>query len=168
MADSILTADRLRDLFFYDPDVGKFIGKRGVQGRIAGSVAGYVESRGYVKIKIDGVEYRAHRLAWLYVYGEFPSMDLDHINWDKSDNRIENLRMVTRCENQQNSPIRKDNTSGYKGVTFNKSRGKWAAVIVHKGVAKKLGNFGSAEDAGLAYSIAAASIHTHNPFAARA
>lgn len=168
MADSILTAERLRDLFFYDPDVGEFIRKRGVQGCMAGSVAGYIESRGYAKITIDGIAYRAHRLAWLYVYGEFPSMDLDHINWNKSDNRIENLRIVTCCENQQNAPIRKDNTSGYRGVSFDKSKGKWAASIAHKGVEKKLGHFGSAEDAGLSYSIAAAHIHTHNPFAARA
>ena len=131
MATAILAQETLKSLMHYDPDTGVFTWKvaprRGIS---AGSIAGVIKKdSGYVLVGVSGKEYRAHRLAWLYVFGEFPPYDLDHINRNRSDNRIDNLRMATRAENMQNGSKRKTNTSGHVGVRWYSQAQKWKAEI---------------------------------------
>ena len=160
----MLTQDRLKDLLIYDEHTGLFRWIKPTGTRIkAGSVAGTLSDNGYVKISIDRKLYRAHRLAWLYVYGHFPDNELDHVNRVKSDNRIENLRPATCAENQQNQPKRRTNKSGVVGVCWYKRTGKWRAQITAGRVKYHLGYFDNLEDALCARAIAKAKYHTFHP-----
>lgn len=119
----------LKRLFTYSQDSGLLtwnINKRGVR---AGDKAGCVDSAGYIKIMIDGVEYRAARLAFIYMTGKSPDMYIDHINGDKSDNRWCNLRAVTPAENCRNQRLQKNNKSGINGVGWHRVSSKWRATI---------------------------------------
>lgn len=133
--------------------------------RYSGKECGNIDFQGYRAIKINGKTFKAHRLAWLHYYGEWPKGQIDHINRVRDDNRIENLRDVTRSQNQQNVSIRRTNTSGAKGVYFFKGTGKWHARICVNGKQKHLGFFNDLRLAASAYSEAAAKYHTHNPHA---
>lgn len=82
-----------------------------------------------MQICLDNRLYLAHRLGYLYVHGEFPSEKLDHIDRDKTNNRVQNLRPATHKQNSENKGIQANNTSGYKGVSWSKQRSKWVAVI---------------------------------------
>ena len=158
-----LTAETLRVLFQYCPETGFFtriVNRRG-HAR-AGDVAGS-NSLGYVRIHISGRYYLAHKLAWLWVYGHWPSTHLDHINRSKSDNRIANLREVSQSENLQNTPLSSRNTSGYRGVSYFKKTGQWQAYIATNRKLHHLGLFDSAESASMAYQAAAARLHSHRP-----
>lgn len=112
--------ERLLYLLDFDSETGVFKWK--VKNRRskypAGSEAGCLKSFGYVCIKIDGLEYKAHRLAWFYVHGKWPDGDIDHVNRVKSDNSIKNLRDVTDYENMQNRVALKNSKSGLKAFTF--------------------------------------------------
>jgi len=144
----MLTQKRLKELLNYDPETGVFtwISRRG--SKAAGSVAGTPHyKQGYIRIKIDGEMYSAHRLAWLYVYGEWPKHETDHINHDRQDNRIENLRSVTRHQNARNRTLRSDSTSGVVGVNWFKRNQKWGARIFKNGKFVFLGLFERFEDA---------------------
>lgn len=156
----MLTATRLRELLSYDPETGDFtrlVGRSGPRSR-AGDVAGCENGQGYIRIYVDGIGYKAHRLAWLYVYGEMPP-ELDHINGNRSDNRIANLRSVTRAQNKMNCRTYKNCTSGLKGATFNKRAQKWKAQIQRDGKKVGLGYFETAEAAHEAYAVAANALH---------
>jgi hypothetical protein len=136
---------RLRECFDYDPDTGLFfwkVSKRGIRRPQAGCFAG-----GYTVIQFDGVRYRAHRLAWFYVHGEWPAHEVDHINGIRSDNRIENLRLATHAENLRNQKLQARNTSGCKGVAFDRSRNKWMAQIHVAGKNINLGRFDTLNEA---------------------
>lgn len=125
----MLTQARLKELLRYDPFTGVLTWKVDKGNRKAGSVAGTTPNnrREYVEIRIDGVLYKAHRLAWLYTYGAFPKKETDHIKHDGRDNKITSLREVTRQQNQKNRSKQCNNTSGVCGV---RSRdGKWLAYI---------------------------------------
>jgi hypothetical protein len=140
--------DRIHELLGYNPKTGVFtwlFGRLGTGG--AGSVAGYVGSHGYRRIRVDGREYLAHRLAWLYVYGYIPENNLDHINRVKDDNRIINLREVSPACNVRNTGNRCNNTSGVKGVSWIKGEKKWKANITDKGNKKHLGQYKDFADA---------------------
>lgn len=157
-----LTQQRLKELLSYDPETGLFINltQRRPQAKI-GSVAGCKHYSGYIHIKIDNKKYMAHRLAWLYVYGEMPKKELDHINEIKDDNRIVNLRLATHKENGQNvSSPRIDNNSGFRGVSWDKKAKKWCAQIGINGKYKNLGYFVTPEEAYEAYLKAKRKIHT--------
>jgi hypothetical protein len=146
----------------YYPFTGLFIWNRQL-GRVKkGDLAGTVNSNGYVQIRIRGKIYLAHRLAWLYVHGEFPNTMLDHINMDKKDNRIANLRLATKSQNSQNTLKSAANTSGYKGVSWYDRSKKWRASIKLNQKFKHLGLFESKEDAYEAYKKAAKELHTCN------
>ncbi len=113
-----LTADRLRTLLSYNPETGVFTRNIRTSNRInVGDVAGSATEGGYWAIKIDGKSIKSHRLAWLYTYGCWPTNEIDHINGDPADNRIENLRDVSHEHNTQNTRRpRIDNASGFLGV----------------------------------------------------
>jgi len=128
-ATSKITKDRLCEALSYDQETGMFrwvsCSARNVKN---GDAAGTIDSKGYRTIRVDYVVHKAHRLAWLYVYGELPSGVIDHINGDRGDNRIANLRDATHAINCQNvRKANKNNTSGLLGAQ--KARTKWNAVI---------------------------------------
>jgi hypothetical protein len=165
-----LSAKTVRDLLRYDHATGEFWWRKQRTGPGTRydmtKTAGSIDREGYIRIKIKGRRYASHRLAWLYVHGEWPKYCVDHINGLKADNRICNLRGATRIENGQNRGHQSNNTSGYKGVSFHKQARKWQAQI---GVNKKmiwLGLFGCPTTAWLAYA-AAAKLH-HGEFASHA
>lgn len=131
--------------------------------RFAGKVAGSVAGNGYVYIGIEPYAYLAHRLAWLFVHGHWPEGNLDHINGDRSDNRIANLRSANHTENAQNQGMRSDNTSGFKGVSWHKQRHRWVAAITKDYKKISLGLYDTADEAHEAYIAAKQVIHTFHP-----
>lgn len=130
-------------------------------GTKAGTKAGYLMNHGYVGICIFNRTYLAHRLVWLYHYGYLPSCHLDHINRNKADNRIENLRLAkyNQADNNQNQKIRKDNNSGVPGVNWNKRAQKWIVRIQTYGDRRSLGYFENFEDAIRARALAKEKYH---------
>ena len=141
---------RLRALLNYDPDTGVFTRRIGVRGFAAGSIVGSLNSNGYIYAKVDGYRCYVHRLAWCYVYGDWPSSELDHINNNPTDNRISNLRLSNPSANNLNKHRpRSDNKSGYRGVVAQNN--KWRADIKLHGKHKYLGVFDTAEAAYAAY-----------------
>ena len=148
----MITQSELKRLFDYNPDTGEFT-RLSAKAWNAGN--GSINKNGYRVININNKVYYAHRLAWLYVYGSFPENQIDHINGDPSDNRIENLRDVDSNKNQQNiyGP-QKNNTTGFRGVMYMgaKRRGKkYSAGIHHNGKKYYLGYFSTPEEASVAY-----------------
>jgi hypothetical protein len=111
-------------------------------------------TKGYLSGAIFGRGYRAHRVLWLLHTGKWPSSQIDHINGDKADNRLVNLREVTNEENSKNQKIRVNNTSGVHGVFWNKRNKKWQAMIGISGGRKHLGFFAEKEDAATARKAA--------------
>ena len=146
----MLAQERLKELMSYDPAAGEFRWRVSRGPRRAGSVSGCMNVRGYIQIKIDGKDYLAHRLAWLYVHGEFVQ-ELDHINGIRTDNRISNLRPATRSQNNGNARKQSNNTSGLKGVSWYKRLQKWKAQITFNGRYIWLGIFDTREAAHAAY-----------------
>ena len=160
---SPLTQQRLKSLYSFDPESGVFT-RITHRNRLIplGSRAGTLtrSRKQYLVIRIDRKLYLCHRLAWLYVYGNFPAGFLDHINGDGTDNRIKNLREVTNVENLQASTrIPKHNTSGFKGVYFNKKTKKWVAGISLEDKRRHLGSFDSPDDAYQCYLDAKSKMH---------
>ena len=142
--------NRIKELFEYKD--GKLFWKVRKAHRIEiGDRAGCMDKLGYRYIGIDYKIYREHRLIWLLHYGYFPER-LDHINRIKDDNRIENLREVTRSQNHMNSKKRKNTTSKYKGVCWDKENNKWRSQIKLKGKLIHLGRFHSEVEAAEAYN----------------
>ena len=141
-----ITQKELKELLHYGPETGIFVWKVSPTRSVhVGDVAGTIHHLGYREIKIGGRLYRAHRLAWLYVYGKFPDDQIDHINQDPGDNRITNLRDATASKNQRNARMNKANTSGVMGVCWSKSRKKWYAQITVDGKQKYLGSYKNIE-----------------------
>lgn len=123
--------------------------------RFAGKEAGCLNpSNGYVYVCWNFKQMRAHRLAWFYVHGVWP-LQVDHIDLDRSNNQLRNLRESTQSQNRANSPRPVTNTSGVKGVRFLHDRGKWRADIRVDGRKKFLGNFDSRDEAAMVYAAAA-------------
>jgi hypothetical protein len=151
--------ERLMEVVSYDPETGVFRWRERPNRRIrAGDVAGSMQNT-YWRVAIDGTEYLAHRLAWLYMNGEWPSVQIDHINGIRTDNRISNLRDVlpaVNCQNQRNAQAK--NLSGYLGVST-KAGGKWLARIHKAGKPIRIGLFDSPEAAHQAYLEAKRRLH---------
>ncbi|MCU4119319.1 HNH endonuclease signature motif containing protein [Variovorax sp. N23] len=150
MAKSDLTAARLRELLHYDPETGVFTRASGGPGIRIGDVAGSLHADGYVAIMLKGSLYQAHRLAMLYVNGQWPDGEVDHRNGNRSDNRIDNLRNTTATVNQQNRQrATVKNKVGLLGVTVR--REKFRASITVAGKTRYLGDFDTPELAHQAY-----------------
>ena len=154
MTAPILTHQAILQLLDYCPVSGVFTWRarprnhfKNIQAygawntRYAGKEAGGISGQGYSKISIYGYLYSAHRLAWLHVYGEFPSEEIDHINHDRSDNKLSNLREATHSQNGRNAKKRRDNTSGTTGVSWCKRENRWIASIKVDGKLKYGGYF---------------------------
>ncbi len=123
----MLTQARLKELFTYSN--GNLIRLTSRGNAKKGAIAGKVENRGYLRMAVDGKHYLNHRLVWLYHEGYFPEQGIDHINRDKTDNRITNLRAVSQACNTRNVGNSTKNRSGVKGVHFLAGRNKWVAQI---------------------------------------
>lgn len=145
--DKKITQKYLKEILHYNPDTGVFTWKVRKHRRRKNGVVGHINPFGYLTIGIDGKCYQAHRLAWFYVYGEFPRKSIDHINHDKLDSKISNLRVITQTENSRNCSISKSNKSGITGVHWNKKVNKWCAQIMVNYKNKFLGHFENIEDA---------------------
>jgi hypothetical protein len=153
-------AERLREILDFNASTGEFIWRhrpasdfvddrafRIWNTRYEGSVAGCIKSDGYRRIRIDSIAYMAHRLAWLYVHGEEPSEEIDHINGQRSDNRFANLRAASRLENSKNTSICSHNTSGTMGVSYRAVHDRWRAYVKVNGKQIDLGEFKFKADA---------------------
>jgi len=162
MATTILTQERLKELLAYDPETGVFTNRTTRNPRSPiGSEAGYVNTIGYRVIQVAKTKVHAHRLAWLYVYGYLPKVQIDHINRVPSDNRLSNLRLATAAENSQNTKICRRNTSGHKGVTWHKHNKKWQAQLAVNNRHLYLGQFDSIEAAVSARAEAVKKYHAY-------
>lgn len=156
--------NELKRQYNYDKDTGVFTRLIAKSNRVkVGDVVGYKHPKGYLIIELNGKTYLSHRLAWLYVYGNFPENQIDHINGNKSDNRIENLREATNAENHQNFNRPKSNSkSGIIGVYFDSKRNKWYSHITTNGKLKHLGYFQDKYLAEKAYVDAKRQLHPFN------
>lgn len=156
-----LTQERLKELLSYDQASGVFTWNlRPARSLVAGQAAGSKHAKGYTVIRISRVAYFAHRLAWLYMTGEWPSRQVDHINGVRNDNRWCNLRTATQAENSQNQRgPRSDSKSGLLGVTWSKQGKKWQAQIKVDRVNRHLGCFTDKHEAHAAYLRAKAELH---------
>lgn len=157
-------AARIHELLKYTPETGIFTWQKTLSNRaVAGSVAGYIHTNGYRRIRIDRKSYAAHQLAFLWMTGAFPGADVDHVNGVRDDNRWNNLRKASRAENLQNIKLPKGSKSGYLGVSWSAVKSQWHARITCSGVNKHLGYFQTPEKASSAYLAAKASLHTFQP-----
>ena len=138
----MLTQEYLKSVFLYDPETGEFTRKKPNK---RWPEVGTLTNAGYLQIYVKGKTYLAHRLAWLYMYGEVPK-ELDHINTIRTDNRIANLRESSRSENQCNRLITCRNKAGVKGLSKVKKTGKWQAFIGIAGKSIYLGVFDNVEE----------------------
>lgn len=144
----MITQKFLQEQLNYCEKSGIFIWKISKGGKAKkGSIAGSFDSKGYNQIKILGKLYLAHRLAWLYVYGEMPNSDIDHIDRNQKNNSIKNLRLCTHSENHQNINLRSSNKSGHCGVFQVKRNKKWIAYINLNKKRITLGTYDLKEDA---------------------
>lgn len=152
MATSILTVGGLREVFEYIPETGHFLWKVAGKRRRAGEVAGSKTSNGYIRLHVNGQYIKAHRAAWLYVNGHLPQDQIDHINRDRTDNRIENLRLATSQENNRNRCPQGQGVTGFRGVTKSRSRFKAEIRLNYKTI--HIGCFDTAEEAAVARAAA--------------
>ncbi len=164
---AMLTVERLREVLDYDPETGIFtwrrrqnVGQPSWNTKFAGKVVGSTFlPKGYRVLTIENKKQLAHRIAWAHFYGEWPAKQIDHINLDKADNRIANLRAATHSENQWNRGANEKNGCGFKGVKRQSNWNSWMArITVHRKVIY-LGCFPTAEAAAAAYSAAALQYH---------
>ena len=155
-----ISREEVAALLSYDPQTGLLTHKVNGHRREAGAVTGRLDTKGYVRIRLLGYEFKAHRLAWLLTYGTWPVAEIDHINGCPSDNRIMNLRDVSVAENGWNRKgAMRNNKSGYLGVSRS-ADGRFHAQIGVGGVQKSLGWWSTAEEAAGAYAEAKTKLHT--------
>lgn len=151
---------RAKELLDYDTETGVFTWKVTRGSVSVGSIAGRITHKGYITIQIESKFVKAHRLAWLYIYGIMPDEQIDHINGVRNDNRISNLRLATPAENQQNQrAAHSRNTTGYLGVS--KVGNHFKARIVSGGRCINLGSFSDPIAAHSAYVAAKRELHPH-------
>lgn len=145
---SVLTKEELKESLLYDKKTGDFFWVKKSNNQVKdGSIAGYITAQGYREICLSGVSYKAHRLAWLYVYSEMPIDQIDHINHIRDDNRIVNLRQATNKANHRNRTLQANNTTGISGIVSYKNGFRWKAQIKVNQVFIYLGLFADRFDA---------------------
>lgn len=161
--EMLLDHARVRSLFHYDASAGRLVWARKISpfssvpvGRVAGTL---VPVCGYRAIRIDKRGYYEHRLIWFWHHGKWPDGEIDHVNGVKTDNRIENLRVASREQNQQNTKLFATNRTGAKGVAFISSRNRYRASIGYQRKRVILGEFKTIDEARAAYAAAAATHH---------
>lgn len=152
-----VSLDRLRSSLDYNPDTGVFLWKISPVNSVSvGSRAGTLRLDGYRAISIDRRQHLEHVLAWLYMTGSYSDTEIDHINIDKADNKWANLRSATLSQNRLNVPRRRDNTSGFKGVSYHKATKSYSARIQIDGKRIELGRRRTAGEAAILYADACA------------
>lgn len=153
--------DRLKTLVAYDPKTGLFTWALPRRRCRPGDKAGCRMRNGYTVIRLDDQLFYAHRLAWFYVHKQWPAQQIDHVNGDRADNRLENLREATNAQNAQNhQKIRKTNTSGFSGVR--RENKKWLAEIKVNYKPIRLGLFETPEEAHEVYLKAKQDLHPYS------
>lgn len=156
----MITQARLKEVCEYVPATGQLVWKEPGRKRQVGEPIGSLGSHRYLETCIDRKRYLVHRLVWLWHCGEFPIEHTDHINHDRVDNRIENLRAATNRQNNFNQQKRKKKTSSkYRGVSWDTSRGIWKAAINLKGKQKFLGYHSDELSAARAWNKAAQELY---------
>lgn len=155
MARDDIEIEELRSLLDFNPETGELTWKVSRSRVKRGDLAGRIGDQGYVTVGLRGGFYRGHRLGFAIHYGRWASGLLDHINRNRSDNRICNLRECTNAENLRNTGLYASNRSGRKGAYFDKTAGKWRALIRVSGKKIYLGYFDTVDAAGDAYDRAA-------------
>jgi hypothetical protein len=159
----MLTQEYLRDVLTYEPDTGFFRWTKARSGRSkVGGIAGWRDGVGYIRIRLEKKDYKVHRLAWFYMTGKWPKNQIDHIDGDGFNNCWKNLREATNKQNQENVSLGKNNTSGYRGVYFDKSSQKWIAQVGHNRQRFYLCGFKTAEEAGKAAAEKRAELFTYD------
>jgi hypothetical protein len=159
-----ITQEMLHALLHYNEATGIFTWRvKGSSRSPAGSTAGTKNTLGYVVFKIAGTLFYAHRLAWLYMTGEWPTKGIDHKNGIRGDNRFSNLREADQSQNSENLPMKRKNSEYPIGVGFQKKLNKFRARITKNQKNYTLGFFDSPEAAHKAYLEAKKVIHTFNP-----
>ena len=148
----MITQDQLKHICHYNPDTGEFVRIRkrswtGNEYECKSFPNSNGDGWGYLQMNIDRVVYKVHRLIFLYMTGEFPKCDVDHVNGNRTDNRWENLRLVSRQENLRNMGLRQSNTSGVCGASYDRNRSAWHAYIGTGNKRTHIGYFGKKEDA---------------------
>lgn len=144
-----ITEKRLAALLEYDQKTGRFTWRAGHGGVAAGTIAGCVGNHGYIQIGVLGRKILAHRLAWFCAYGDWPE-EIDHVNGVRTDNRIANLRVVTRAENCRNSRRYRNNKTGACGVWENPKTGTFQAYVTRGGTRRYIGSYKTSEEAAAA------------------
>jgi hypothetical protein len=147
-----ISQSQLKSALSYDANTGVFTWLKPTSNRVkAGAPAGALQNHGYVVVGFGGNHYLAHRLAWLYSYGTWPKGEVDHINRNRQDNRLANLRDTTRSENALNTGARPESSSGIKGVSWDKVCKRWRVQMRIKGKQTYVGVFKTIEEATVAY-----------------
>ncbi|HHG9960342.1 TPA: HNH endonuclease [Yersinia enterocolitica] len=155
-----LSLNSLKLVLHYDPISGVFRWLKNMSSKaLKGEAAGSICLDGYRHIKVAGNSYKAHRLAWLYMTGEWPAGEIDHQFLDKDDNIFSHLRLATPSQNSVNRSLRSDNRSGIKGVSWNEKGKKWSAEITVNGKRFNLGFYTDKEDAANAYRTKSGEFH---------
>lgn len=154
-----IAIEKLRELFIYDATDGV------LRWAAKGAPAGFINHKGYRMVGISGKQYRAHRIVLAMEHGRWPPEDLvvDHIDGDRDNNRISNLRLCTHSENQHNRDIPSNNSTGLLGVSYDKEDRNWRASICVNRKRRRIGNYPTAEEAHQAYLNAKAELHPIQP-----
>ena len=153
-----ISQERLHELVDYNPDTGVFVSKTS-RGRVkAGSILGCDNGDGYLRFSLDGKDYFAHRLAFLFMYGYLPDV-VDHANGVRCDNRASNIRPANNSLNARNSSKKRYSLSRFKGASFNRKIKKWVAYIRAGGNLIYLGKYNTDVEAAFAYDMASIDLH---------
>lgn len=154
----------LKELFSYYPGLGVLIRKKCTANRhVLGELVGTPSKQGYLQTMVGGTKFQVHRLIWCFVYGVWPIKDIDHINHARQDNRIVNLRDVTRTVNNHNLGMSRRNKSGHTGVCWDKTKNSWIVNIRVNGKTKHVGRYANKELAVKARKQAKALYHPTAP-----